>query len=126
MANLDRSSMRVTDSAGLVSTADMTGQPIYSSIDGQHIGDLDHLMVDKVTGRIAYADIGFGGFLGLAQDHHFIPWNKLSYSPERGGFVTDLTKEHLEAAPERGEGWQSDRAWEQRTYDHYKVPYYWI
>lgn len=112
--------------SGLVSSRDVTGTAVYSSIDGEHIGSVDHMMIDKVSGRVAYADISFGGFLGLAEDHHLVPWGKLSYAPDKGGFVTDLTRESLEGAPRRSEDWYRDRTYEERLYDHYRVPYYWI
>lgn len=112
--------------SSLVSSSDVTGHAVYSSFDGQHIGEVDHLMIDKVSGRVAYADIGFGGFLGLGEEHHLVPWAKLSYSPDLGGFVTDLTQESLEGAPARRDDWQGDRAWEERLHGHYAVPYYWL
>ena len=94
--------------------------------DGNQIGHFDHLMIDKKSGNVAYAVMGFGGFLGIGEDHHPIPWNALRYDITRDGFVTDITESQLQGAPSRGDDWHNDRDWETRAFDHYRVPYYWI
>lgn len=111
---------------GLVSSRNVTGTEVYSSIDGRHVGEIDYLLIDKTSGHVAYADMAFGGFLGMDKKHHLIPWRKLSYSKEVDGFVTDVTKEQLEKAPMLDEQRVDDRDWEKKVYDHYSVPYYWI
>jgi sporulation protein YlmC with PRC-barrel domain len=115
----------MSSSATLVSSSDVNGTTVYGT-DGNQVGHIDHLMIDKESGHVAYAVMGFGGFLGLGEDHHPVPWNALRYDTSRDGFVTDITEAQLKGAPERPDGWQRDRAWEQRTFDHYGVPYYWM
>lgn len=112
--------------SNFVSSHDVNGTRVYSSIDGAHVGEIDHLVIDKTSGKVAYADMGFGGFLGMGEEHHLIPWAKLHFSTDKQGFVTDLTREQLDGAPPRGEDWQRDREWERRTFDHFAVPYYWM
>ncbi|RIA00222.1 PRC-barrel domain containing protein [Cereibacter sphaeroides] len=114
-----------TSTSHMVSSADVNGTAVYSP-KGEHLGHIDHLMIDKESGVIAYAVMAFGGFLGLAEDHHPIPWKKLSYDQTLGGFVTDITREQLEGAPQRGENWREDRTWGAATYNYYGVPPYWI
>lgn len=109
----------------LVSSSDVNGTDVYGR-DGSHIGSIDHLMIDKQSGKVAYAVMGFGGFLGLGEDYHPVPWNKLNYEPSRDGFVTDLTEEQVKGAPARHDTWYADRDWERRTHEHYGVPMYWI
>jgi sporulation protein YlmC with PRC-barrel domain len=109
----------------MVSSSDVNGTEVYGS-DGSHIGHIDHLMIDKTSGKIAYAVMGFGGILGMGEEHRPIPWNALHYDTARNGFVTDITQKTLEGAPERQDDWYADRAWEERTYRHYGVPPYWI
>jgi len=41
---------------------------------GKHIGEIDHLIIDKMSGRVAYAVMSFGGFMGLGHNHYPIPW----------------------------------------------------
>ncbi len=109
----------------LVSSADVTGTEVYGR-GGAHIGSIDHLMIDKQSGKVAYAVMGFGGFLGLGEDHHPVPWSKLHYDPEKNGFVTDITEEEVKGAPARHDGWYADRDWERQMHDHYRVPVYWL
>ncbi len=115
----------MSSAASLVSSGDVNGTVVFGT-KGDEIGHIDHLMIDKKSGNVAYAVMGFGGFLGMGEDHHPIPWNALRYDPSREGYVTDIDADTLKGAPERPEGWQSDRAWEQRTFDHYGAPYYWM
>ncbi len=49
--------------------------------------------------------MGFGGFLGLGEDQYPLPWGKLHYDTEQGGYVTDVTAEQIEGAPERSDDW---------------------
>ncbi|MFD2740538.1 PRC-barrel domain-containing protein [Sulfitobacter aestuarii] len=114
-----------SSAASMVSSNDVNGTAVYGA-DGTQVGHIDHLMIDKKSGNVAYAVMGFGGFLGLGEDHHPVPWNALRYDPAREGFVTDITEAQLRDAPDRGDDWQRDRAWEKRTFDHYGVPYYWF
>ncbi|AXQ93613.1 PRC-barrel domain-containing protein [Cereibacter azotoformans] len=114
-----------TSSSSMVSSADVNGTAVYSP-NGEHLGHIDHLMIDKESGVIAYAIMGFGGFLGMAEDHHPIPWKKLNYDPSLGGFVTDITREQLEGAPARDENWRDDRNWGAATYNYYGIPPYWM
>lgn len=110
--------------SSLVSSSDVNGTAVYGT-DGNKVGDIDHLMIDKTSGQITYAVMGFGGFLGMGEEHHPIPWQKLSYDATKDGYTTDITEAQLKGAPTRSAGWHRDRNWEQRTFDHYQVPYYW-
>lgn len=114
----------ISPTSSLVSSSDVNGTTVYGN-DGAEVGHIDHLMIDKRSGSITYAVMGFGGFLGMGEDFHPIPWKKLSFDSNKHGYVTDITESQLKGAPERKSAWHLDRDWEQRTYDHYKVPYYW-
>ena len=109
----------------LVSSSNVTGTEVYSR-DGTHIGSIDHLMIDKQSGKVGWAVMGFGGFLGLGEEHYPIPWAKLSYEPKLGGFVTDITEEQVQGAPERHDTWYDDRDWERRAHEHYGASVYWM
>ena len=117
--------MTATSHSSLVSSSDVNGTTVYSR-DGTHIGSIDHLMIDKQSGKVAYAVMGFGGFLGLGEDHHPVPWGKLEYDTTKERLVTDITEEQVKGAPTRSDGWVTDREWERRTHEHYMVPNYWI
>src|SRR5215213_8472924 len=110
-------------------TAEMTGKPLIESDRvegttvydprGNNIGSIKRMMIEKVSGRVAYAVLSFGGFLGIGEDEHTIPWNKLDYDPSLGGYRTDITEEQLRGAPkiDRDYDW-SDRDRERGLHDY--------
>lgn len=108
----------------MVSSKDVNGTAVYSP-GGEHLGHVDHLMIDKATGHIGYAVMAFGGFLGVGQDQTPIPWRKLRFDTGLGGYVTDITRDQLEKAPKPPADWSESHAWRQRSYDYYGMPYYW-
>ena len=71
-------------------------------------------MIEKLSGTVAYAVMSFGGFLGLGEEEHTVPWNKLTYDTSLGGYRTDITEEQLRGAPtlyrDRDYGWNDRRA----------------
>jgi hypothetical protein len=102
--------------------------PVYD-VRGKRIGKVERLMIDKLTGRIAYAILSFGGFLGIGEDHYPIPWSMLTYNEKPDGFQVDVTEEQLKYAPkiEQGEIWeQANRNRNQDVYDYWEVRYYWL
>ncbi|TNC48763.1 PRC-barrel domain containing protein [Rubellimicrobium rubrum] len=111
--------------SSVISSDRVNGTAVYGA-DGQHIGMIDHLVIDKVSGKIVYAVMSFGGFLGIGQDHHPIPWTALRYDTSLAGYVTTITEDQLRQAPVRGDDWYRDRQWEERIYTHYGLPYYWV
>ncbi|WP_264210196.1 PRC-barrel domain-containing protein [Leisingera thetidis] len=111
--------------SALVSSQDVTGTAVYDE-NRSKAGTIDHLMIDKQSGKVAYAIMTFGGFLGLGEQQFTIPWGALSYDTGLDGFRTSITPEQLKAAPERPAGWRRDRKYEESIYDHYQVPYYWF
>src|SRR6195256_1998939 len=114
--------------SSLITSDRVEGMPVYDA-RGKRIGKVEHLMIDKLTGRIAYAILSFGGFLGIGEDHYPIPWSMLTYNEKPDGFQLDITEEQLKNAPkiEQGENWeQTDRARNQDVYDYWEVRYYWL
>ena len=108
----------------LISSEDVEGTKVYSP-DGSHIGDIDHLMIEKVSGRVTYAVMNFGGFLGMGESHHPVPWGTLSYDTSLGGYRTNITEAQLRDAPTYSDDSWSDRNWETNVHRHYNVPNYW-
>jgi sporulation protein YlmC with PRC-barrel domain len=95
---------------------------------GKKIGEVEDVVLDKESNSILFAVIGFGGFLGIAEKYHPVPWAALDYDESQGSYVVDYTKEQLQAAPAgsieeltRGDGLQ----FRDRAYDYYKAPRYW-
>ena len=94
---------------------------------GEHLGLVYGLMVDKQTGQVAYAVMSFGGFLGMGESYHPLPWRVLTYDTRQGGYVVDLDRSRLDAAPSYTSSTPPN--WSDRTYGHrvdefYGVPPY--
>ena len=120
-------------------TSEMTGKPLIESDrvegttvydpSGNNIGSIKRLMIEKISGKVTYAVMSFGGFLGMGADEHTIPWNKLTYDTSLGGYRTDITEEQLRGAPslsgDRDYDWK-DRQREAELHDYWRSPYYWV
>jgi hypothetical protein len=119
-------------------TSEMTGKPLIESDrvegttvydpSGNNIGSIKRLMIEKISGKVAYAVMSFGGFMGMGADEHTIPWNKLTYDTSLGGYRTDITEEQLRGAPslsgDRDYDW-NDRQRETELHDYWRTPPYW-
>jgi hypothetical protein len=102
MANQDTQEMsfeRVTDDAHeLISSRRVEGTAVYNRQD-QKLGTIHSVMIEKRSGQVAYAVMSFGGFLGMAERAHPIPWDMLTYDVDLDAYVADLSAEQLRAAP---------------------------
>jgi hypothetical protein len=107
-----------------ISSEDIHGTEVYGP-DRNNIGEIDHLIIDKVSGRVAYAVMSFGGIMGLGHSHYPIPWGALTYDTSLGGFRTNITEQQLKDAPEFSDDSWQDRDWEVRTHRHYSAPSFW-
>lgn len=108
----------------LISSEDVEGTEVYG-LGSEKVGDIDHLMIDKVSGRVIYAVMSFGGFLGLGHSHYPVPWAALKYDTSLGGYRTAITEQQLRDAPEFSDDSWSDRNWEAATHQNYGVSPYW-
>ena len=69
------------------------------------------VMIDKLSGKVAYAIMSFGGFLGVGESYHPLPWNTLKYDTRQGGYVVGLTRQQPTFARTETPAW-GDRAYE--------------
>jgi len=103
------------------------GTSVYNTA-GESIGTIQDIMLDKTSNGIMFAIIGFGGFLGIGEKYHAVPWSVLDYEKSRGGYVVPFSKEELRAAPSHsiddltGNDGQMAR---DAAYNYYKVDPYW-
>ena len=117
----------IVETHDLIASDKVEGTRVYGA-DGERIGSIERLIIGKRNGQVAYAVLGFGGFLGIGEDHYPIPWAKLSYDEALGGYRTELTREQVQKAPK----YRSDDeyAWNRengrQVYDYYGVPPYWM
>jgi sporulation protein YlmC with PRC-barrel domain len=95
---------------------------------GRKIGQIEDVVLDKGSNSIMFAVVGFGGFLGMAEKFHPIPWSSLDYDEGESSYVVGYTKEQLQAAPAGSidELTRDDGvSYRDRAYDYYKAPRYW-
>ena len=74
------------------------GTSVYNS-DHDKIGEIEDIMLDKMDNAIMFAVVSFGGFLGIGEKYHSIPWASLDYSKEVKGYIVPFTKETLKDGP---------------------------
>jgi hypothetical protein len=108
----------------LISSEDVEGTAVYD-MNAKKIGHIDHLMIDKISGRVTYAVMSFGGFLGLGHSHYPLPWGALKYNTKLNGYETYVTEAQLRDAPAFSDDSWSDRNWESKTHEHYGINPYW-
>ena len=113
-----------SDPNNLIAAADVSGTAVYGA-DSSKVGSIDRVMIDKQSGKVAYAVMNFGGVLGIGGEERPVPWNTLTYDTSLGGFKTSITEDQLSSAPQAESGWEGNRDWEDRTHSAYGVtPYY--
>jgi hypothetical protein len=110
----------IDETTRLIASNKVEGAAVYNQ-EGEHLGSVYNFMVDKVSGQVAYAVMSFGGFLGLGDSYHPLPWKALRYDTKLGGYVVDLDKDRLAGAPSYrgGEDPFADPAFGPKLTDYY-------
>ena len=116
-----------TGHTNAIAASRVIGTDVYNT-SGQKIGVIEDVMLEKTSPGIMFAVIGFGGFLGIGEKYHAIPWSTLDYEKSRGGYVVPFTEEQLKAAPAHTinelTGDDGTKARDD-SYDYWKVTPYW-
>ena len=86
------------ETVSLIGSDKVQGTAVYGA-DGEKIGAIERLMIEKVSGRVSYAVLSFGGFLGIGDDYYPLPWPSLKYNVELGGYQTMITNDQLQNGP---------------------------
>ena len=100
------------ETSNLIGSDKVEGTPVYRP-NGVSIGQIERVMIDKLSGKVAYAVMSFGGFLGMGEDYYPLPWSVLTYNPKLGGYEIEVTEQQLKNVPKysRHESWDwADRA----------------
>ena len=104
----------------------LIGNNVYNS-KSENLGDIKEIMLDMRTGRVSYAVLEFGGFLGMGSKLFAVPWSVLKLDTVEKRFIFDVSKESLENAPGfEKDDWpnMADPAWEKGIHDYYGAPLY--
>lgn len=111
----------------IMSSSTLEGDDVVNR-QGEKLGTVEEIMLDVPTGRIAYAVLSSGGFLGVGDRLFAIPWRALTLDTENKCFILDVAKERLEAAPGFDkEHWPSmaDETWAREVHRYYGQSAYW-
>jgi hypothetical protein len=122
-----RTQLDSQETASLIGSDKVEGTPVYRP-SGERVGQIERVMIDKMSGKVAYAVMSFGGFMGIGEDYYPLPWSLLTFDQKVGGYVIDITQEQLKGAPKysKHESWDwSDHERGKRIYNYYGEPPYW-
>jgi len=104
----------------------LDGNDVYNKQD-EDLGDIIEIMIDVPTGRVAYAVLSFGGFLGMGDKLFAVPWSALVLDTVNKRFTLDVSKERLKDAPGFDkDAWpdMADPTWIKGVHDYYGVAPY--
>jgi sporulation protein YlmC with PRC-barrel domain len=110
-----------------LSASTIIGDPVHNAM-GEDLGKIEDLMIDLSSGRIAYAVLSFGGFLGMGNKLFAVPFRAMRIDTENHAFVLDVPKERLKEAPGFDkDNWPdvSDMGYRSQIYSFYNVPKDW-
>ena len=75
--------------SNLIGSDKVEGTPVYR-LNGDNIGQIERVMIGKISGKVANAVMSFGGFLGIDEDYYPLPWSVLTYKKglQKNGFFS--------------------------------------
>jgi hypothetical protein len=95
------------ETVSLIGSDKVAGTAVYGA-DDQKIGSIQRVMIDKISGKVSYAVVSFGGFLGMGEDYFPVPWPTLKYDTRVGGYRLGVTEDQLKGAPRYGQHYSWD------------------
>ena len=117
----------VREQGNLIGSDKVEGTAVYGA-DKQKIGSIERVMIDKISGKVSYAVLSFGGFLGIGANLVPLPWTRMTFSRELDAYQLDITDEELRRAPsflDNADFDWGDRALEEDVHRYFGVPPYW-
>jgi PRC-barrel domain len=115
------------ETANLIGSDKVQGTPVYRS-NGERVGKIERVMIDKLSGKVAFAVMSFGGFMGIGEDYYPLPWSLLTYNERLDGYEVNVSEQQLKGAPKysKYESWDwSDRERDRKVFAYYDVTPFW-
>jgi PRC-barrel domain len=109
------------ETVSLIGSDKVQGTAVFGP-DGQKIGSIERVMIGKISGKVSYAVLSFGGFLGIGDDFYPLPWPSLKYNVDLGGYQIMVTKDQLKKAPKYSRS--ADWNWDDQQLAHTVSAYY--
>jgi sporulation protein YlmC with PRC-barrel domain len=123
----DASSM-TTEKYGVVSASKIIGEAVINR-QNENLGKINEIVFDARSGRLAYAVLSFGGFLGMGNKLFALPWGAFEFSTTENKLILNVDKEKLKSAPgfDPAAKWPdfADRTWGSGIYTYYGYAPYW-
>ena len=119
-----KSELAVDETVSLIASDKVEGTAVYD-LAANHLGSVNNVMINKMSGQVAYVVVSFGGFLGIGAQYRPLPWKTLRYDHVAGGYVLDVTRDQLEHAPAynaQAQPWV-DPLYGRSVDDYYGIPY---
>ena len=113
-----------SETVSLIGSDKVEGTAVYGA-DSKKIGKVERVMIDKISGKVAYAVLTFGGFMGIGEDYYPLPWASLKYDTKLEGYVTGITEQQLKGAPKysKAQNWDwNNPANDQKVHSYYNTP----
>jgi sporulation protein YlmC with PRC-barrel domain len=108
-----------------INTRRVLGEPVFSA-NGQKLGKIEDLMLDKVSGKAVYALMAFDGFLGIGTQYYPVPWSALEYNTAINAYVVPLTRAEVEKAqPVSDAEVEREIEWRESVHQLYGAMPYW-
>ncbi|PLQ00481.1 photosystem reaction center subunit H [Cupriavidus pauculus] len=111
----------------VMAASSLDGTKVYSS-DDEHVGEIKEIMIDVQSGRVAYAVLTTGGFLGIGDTLHAIPWGALVMDTDVECFRIGVTAQRIKDAPGfNKDNWplMADPQWATAVHQYYDRDPYW-
>jgi hypothetical protein len=118
---------KVRETSRLISSEKVAGSGVENT-RGDSLGHIEEIMIDKISGRVGYAVLNYGSFLGMGGKLFALPWDVLKYDTRRDAYVVGIPEERLKNAPSFDAGsWpdMGDPTWGKGIHDYYSSPADW-
>jgi hypothetical protein len=122
------STRQVQEKYGVVLASKIIGESVVNHED-ESLGKIDELVFDAREGRLAYAVLSFGGFIGMGNKLFAMPWKAFEFSNTENKLILNVDKKKLESAPgfDKSAKWPdfADRTWGGDIYKYYGYEPHW-
>jgi hypothetical protein len=89
------------ETVSLIAASKVNGTRVFNP-GGESCGAIYDVTIDKRSGKVAYAVMSFGGFLGIGENYHPLPWEVLHYDEGLGGYIVNVELQRLREGPAYG------------------------
>jgi len=90
--------LETKETHSLIGSDKVDGTAVYRS-NGDKVGKIRRVMIGKQSGKVGYAVMSFGGFMGIGEEFYPLPWSLLTYNPRLEGYEVNISEAQLKGAP---------------------------